>query len=181
MLESVGVSAYIGGAKYLVNDTAALAAAAEILAVEARHSSWIESSVNQSYPWSSSYDTALTPTAVYSLASQFITECPESNAKLPLTPFPGLNITSSNDTIAPGDQVDLVYNSTSNATEYLAFYSGRNTTIVEITNKTSIIPSYLLGFVYAVVTSSNSTITDENTVAGPVILSFPISPFVSNY
>lgn len=181
MLESVGVSAYLGAAKYLANDTGALTAAAEILAVEARHSSWIESSVNESYPWSSPYDTPLTPTAVYSLASQFITECPESNATLPLTPFPALNITTSDGAIAPGSQVELVYNATTNATEYLAFYAGMNTTLVEITNKTATIPADLLGFVYAVVTSSNSSISDETTVAGPVILSFPISPYVSNY
>ena len=182
MLESVGTSAYLGGAKYLENNTQALDAAGTILTTEARHSTWVESSVNNSYPWSGSFDTPLTPTAVYSLASQFITDCPSTNPALPLSTFPGLNITSSNGSaIAPGSNVTLAYNSTSNGTDYLAFFSGMNTTFAEISGNQTTIPDTLQGLVYAVVSNSNSSASDSNVVAGPVILSFTFGADVSNY
>ena len=138
--------------------------------------------MNDSYPWSGSFDTPLTPTAVYSLASRFITDCPSTNPALPLSPFPGLNITSTNgSTIAPGSNVTLSYNSTSNGTDYLAFFSDMNTTFAEISGNQTTIPDSLQGLVYAVVSNSNSSASDSNIVAGPVILSFAFGATVTNY
>ena len=56
-----------------------------------------------------------------------------------------------------------------------------NTTFAEISGNQTTVPDSLQGLVYAVVSNSNSSASDSNVVAGPVILSFTFGADVSNY
>lgn len=71
VVESVGVSAYLGGAA-LMRDPILLTSAASILTVEARHQTILNilSSVGTAIP--AAFDFALTPSEVLALASPFI-------------------------------------------------------------------------------------------------------------
>ena len=70
IVESVGVSAYLGGAA-LVSDPVLLTSAASILTAEARHQTILNilSGVGTAIP--NAFDFALTPSEVLALASQF--------------------------------------------------------------------------------------------------------------
>ncbi|KAG6072559.1 hypothetical protein E4U16_005255, partial [Claviceps sp. LM84 group G4] len=105
ILEGVGVSAYLGAAADIMSKTY-LTAAGSILTVEARHSSYIREGLRQ-VPFPQPFDAPLTYNEVYSLASQFITECPSSNAKLPVKAFPKLVGAMSNGPITPDSVVTL--------------------------------------------------------------------------
>ena len=88
ILEGVGVSAYLGAAADIMSKTY-LTAAGSILTVEARHSSYLRAGLKQK-PYPQAFDAPLTLDEVYSLASQFIVSCPESNPALPVKAFPKL-------------------------------------------------------------------------------------------
>lgn len=90
VLEGVGVSAYLGAAGAIV-DKVYLGAAASILTVEARHSSYIRKILGQ-VPFPKPYDTPLDFDAVYSLAAQFITAFAKGSATLPFKAFPALMV-----------------------------------------------------------------------------------------
>jgi hypothetical protein len=85
---SVGVSAYLGAAAFIANKQY-LTAAGSILAVEARHNTFIIGA-NKGNPIPSSLDTPLDFDEVYSIASAFITSCPSTNPALPVKAFPRL-------------------------------------------------------------------------------------------
>ncbi|KAI5123180.1 hypothetical protein M0805_003947 [Coniferiporia weirii] len=192
LLESVGNSAYLGGGTSLTTNASVLSVASSILSVEARHSSWIQSSVFDGEPWSGAFDTAIDPKMGYSLASTFITSCPSSNPSLALTAFPSLSLTNpsggnvsfnGSSTPAPGTNVTLVYstsNTTSNGTQYAAFLNGLNTTFVAIGNNQTTIPPFLQGFVYTFVTTSNTSLNDSNIVAGPAPFTITFDDTASN-
>ncbi len=118
VLEGVGVSAYLGAAQNITNATY-LEIAGSILTVESRHSSYIISQTDDggnAIP--APYDTPLDFKQVYSLAAPFIASCP-SNASLPITAFPALNLTggATNGSFTPGQQVTVSYsNSSTNST-----------------------------------------------------------------
>lgn len=92
ILEGVGVSAYLGAAADIMSKTY-LTAAGSILTVEARHSSYLRSKLDQS-PFPQAFDAPLSLNEVFSLASQFITSCPSSNPALPVKAFPALMLDS---------------------------------------------------------------------------------------
>ncbi|KAH8110746.1 ferritin-like domain-containing protein [Phellopilus nigrolimitatus] len=165
MLESVGNSAYLGSALYLTGNTTLLDAAASILSVEARHASYIYSSVLGGDPWSGAFDTPLNASFVTSLATNFTTYCPPSNVTLPPITYPNLTVSG---TPQAGQSVSLTYdNSTAgNSTQYLAFFSGLNTTYANINSAQVTIPSGLGGLVFAVVTNDTS-VSDGTIIAGP--------------
>ncbi|EGO03186.1 hypothetical protein SERLA73DRAFT_101315 [Serpula lacrymans var. lacrymans S7.3] len=171
MLENVGVSAYSGAAKLLVSDTTYISAAASILAVEARHSAWVNSAVLMANPWNSAFDTPLDLNQAYTIASGLITSCPSNNMALPVKAFPMLTFPSTaqpNQTV----QVSFSANTTSSNDLYVAFLSGLTPTIVPLKNNTVTIPGMLQGVVFALVVNSSNSTSDNVTVAGPSFLSF---------
>ncbi|KLU92282.1 hypothetical protein MAPG_11228, partial [Magnaporthiopsis poae ATCC 64411] len=175
VLESVGVSAYLGAAP-LVADKGILGTAASILTVEARHQTFIRVA-SQLAASPSAFDTALSPKSVFSLAAPFIKSCPEGS-NLAITAFPAL-------TMAPGAQVSaLAAGQTLNlqaaggsAGQFCAFTNGQvvgGTAFSPFTAGTGcVIPQNLQGVVY--VTLSNAApltgkLTDDMIVAGPMVV-----------
>jgi rubrerythrin len=167
VLEGVGVSAYLGAAQY-IKTPAYLTAAGSILTTESRHAAWVGSAVNKGTAWSGAFDIPLDLDQVYSLAAEFITGCPSTNPTLPVKAFPSLVAGKA----SPGASVSLTYKSSGSA-EYLAVYSGLTVTYAPISGGKATLPKGLTGTIYAVVTSSNSAVSDDNTVAGPAVFEFP--------
>lgn len=89
VLEAVGVSAYLGAAP-LVASPDILGVAASIVTVEARHQALIRVlSGVEAVP--AAFDTALGPRAVFTLAAQFISSCPEGS-NLNIQAFPSISL-----------------------------------------------------------------------------------------
>ncbi|KAL5349601.1 hypothetical protein ACLOAV_005896 [Pseudogymnoascus australis] len=184
VLEGVGVSAYLGAAADIMSKDY-LTAAGSILAVEARHSSYLRASLKQA-PFPQPFDTPLTIDAVYTLAAAFIKSCPASNPQLPVKAFPMLTldpnttmpikagsevtVLSPEYTLKPADGV---------ATIYAAFISVTGPTFVVATPVTGgfsvTIPEGFNGQSYVVLTGSNGTVSDDTIVAGPAVIE------ISNY
>ncbi|THH06234.1 hypothetical protein EW145_g4222 [Phellinidium pouzarii] len=187
VIENVGNAAYLGSVDHLVNDAAALNTSVSILSTEARQASWINSAILMGDPWSGPYDTPLNADLAYTIASSFITDCLPVNPTLPFTAYPNLTITSidGGSTFAPGDNVTLTYdNSTAGSSaQYLAFFSGLNTTYANISSEKGVsIPDSLQGLLFAVVTTSlnGTAVLDNSLIAGPAALSFAFGSNASN-
>ncbi|KZV98149.1 hypothetical protein EXIGLDRAFT_746780 [Exidia glandulosa HHB12029] len=178
ILEGVGVTAYLGAAQF-ISDPDTLTAAGSILTTEARHAAWL-ATTNGGDPWPGAFDTPLAFSQVFSLAAPFITSCPSTNPTLPVKAFPGLTLSSpSNGSLKPGSNVTLevssAYNATTETPLYVAFLTGTSVVFAPYSaNQSFVIPMGVnsTGTIYAVITSSNSSASDDNTVAGPVILQF---------
>lgn len=179
ILEGVGVSAYLGAAADIMSKTY-LTAAGSILTVEARHSSYLRSSLKQ-VPFAQPFDTPLTIDEVYSLASQFIVSCPESNPPLPVKAFPVLTLDPKTKMpVKTGDTVTLLtpnyilQGTKGDAKIYAAFIAVTGPTFVEATpvdgGFTVEIPAGFAGQTYAVLTSCNDSVTDDTVAAGPAII-----------
>ncbi|EJT99000.1 hypothetical protein DACRYDRAFT_24100 [Dacryopinax primogenitus] len=170
-LEGIGVAAYTGSTQ-LLTEKSVIMAASSILAVEARHQGWIESAVEHGPGWNTGFETPLDVDQVYTLAASFITSCPSSNPALPVTAFPALSIQQAS--ISAGDTVTLQFNTSIAGPYFAAFFTGLSTIFVSIQHDNSVaVPSGLLGTVFMLVTTSSSSVTDGNTVAGPTVLNFP--------
>lgn len=170
MIENVGVSAYAGAARY-ISDGDYLTIAATILSTEARHQAWQSSAVGMNEPWSSAYDTALGLDMVYTIASAFITSCPESNPALPVKAFGALTVENSE----PGSTATFTFDNSAqgDTVEYAIFYNGVGSAAVQLDeNHMAQVPSALQGVSYVVVSTASSAadVTTDNIVAGPAIL-----------
>ncbi|KAJ7646673.1 ferritin-like domain-containing protein [Roridomyces roridus] len=167
-LESVGSTAYTGGASFISNKDY-LTAAASILTVEGRHAAWINSAVLHGAAWDTAFQTPLGLNPVYTLAAQFITSCPQANAAaLPsLTAYPALAIEGK-----PGSTGKLTFSAKKDGPLYVAFVSGIGAPVFQPIHDGNqvAIPSDLRGYVFCFVTSSNGVLGDATTVAGPAIL-----------
>lgn len=169
MLETVGVSAYSGAAHFLSNSDYITSSAA-ILAVEARQSAWINSAVLKANPWNTAFDTPLDLNHVWTLASGVIVSCPPSNMPLPVKAFPALSFPAG---AQPGQTVQVSFNATTSGQLYVAFIAGLGATFAPLSSQmTVVILSSLQGVVFPVVTSSDTMVTDNVTIAGPAFLSF---------
>lgn len=176
LLEGVGVSAYLGAAQNITNPDY-LTAAGSILTTEARHSSWVQSTAALSDGFGAAYDTPTNFNQTYSLAAPLITSCPDSNPKLPVTAFPaakfnpspsklGDTVSVSSDKLKEGQKVGFIGGN--GATSFATIENGKVTLPKDVT----------YGRTYAVIVKKSAkSITDDNTVAGPI--AFDILPSAS--
>ncbi|KAM3511819.1 hypothetical protein MY11210_004510 [Beauveria gryllotalpidicola] len=179
ILEGVGVSAYLGAAADIMSK-AYLTAAGSILTVESRHSSYIRASLDQK-PFPQAFDTPLSYNEVYSLASGFITSCPETNPALPVKAFPAVAVAA--DTKMPikaGDEIVLqtpgyqLKGANSDTKIYAAFIAVTGPVFADATPVDGgfkvQIPEGFAGQTYAVLTSCKDAVNDDTIAAGPAIV-----------
>lgn len=157
-----------------------LTAAASILTVEARHSSYIRASLKQS-PFPQPFDSPLGFNEVYSLAAPFIVSCPSTNAALPVKAFPKL-VLGTTGTITTGTTIKLltpgyVLEAKDGATVqiYAAFFTVTGPVFANATRVdggfTIVVPAGVAGQSYVVLTGCKSAVVNDNTiVAGPAIV-----------
>jgi len=147
-----------------------------ILAVEQRQVGWVSSAVLKQQPWDGPFETPLGFSAVYSLASPFITSCPSSNPALPVMPLPALSI--SNASPWAGSTLALTFSNPNNVSPlYAAFYDGLEVIFASIDGSgNTVVPSGLQGTVYVGVVSSNQMpLTDSQMVTGLAIMQLPFN------
>jgi len=178
ILEGVGVSAYLGAAADIMSKTY-LTAAGSILTVEARHSSYIRANLDQ-VPFAQPFDAPLSLNQVFSLASGFITSCPESNPALPVKAFPALAVDSNSPTpVKTGNTVtlltpDYTLVAPNGGKIYAAFIAVTGPTFVEVEavegGFSVTIPEGFAGQTYVVLTGCNESVTDDTVAAGPAII-----------
>ena len=117
-----------------------------------------------------SAQTPLDLNSVFTLASQMITSCPESNPALPAKANPTLTATG---TPSAGSQLELKYDESSSSDDlYAAFLNGQNAIVVPLSkSKTEVsVPQGLAGYTYLLVTKDRSGLDPEQTVAGPAVI-----------
>lgn len=185
ILEGVGVSAYLGAAALITNPDY-LTAAGSILTIESRHDAFFRGQIGRS-PFPQPFDIPLDFDQVYSMASAFIKSCPSTNPTLPVKAFPTLTLASTAPYIYQGDSISftvaagttipsdvwVAYPFVTGPVFEKATVSGQTVTAnVPATGITG--PS---GEVYAILTSSGTTLTDDNTVAGPANINV-IAPYL---
>ncbi|KAK8865670.1 hypothetical protein IAR55_000815 [Kwoniella newhampshirensis] len=173
VLESVGVSAYLGAAASIA-EKAYLTVAGSILTTEARHQAWLSSAALQGPAWSGPEDTPLDFNEVFSLASSFIVSCPSNNPALPFKAFPALTISSDGSLTYPTAKLDG---------DYLLIAEGLTSKTFPIHGGKVDLPKNIQGLAYAVVTSEKeaSKVGDDNILAGVAILDYPFNSKVSNH
>ncbi|KAJ4268289.1 hypothetical protein NW762_002352 [Fusarium torreyae] len=176
ILESVGVSAYLGAAP-LLSDPGVLGTAGAILSVEARHQTALRV-FSQSKAVPQPLDTPLGPRAVFSLAAPFIKECPEgSNLKIEAFPALAMAEGQTAEAVAVGAPVKLTSEAAAGAT-FCGFTSGGiatgGTKFTKFTEGEGCeVPKGAQGIVYVSLTNDGpleGVLTDEITVAGPMVL-----------
>ncbi|KAL8782174.1 MAG: hypothetical protein Q9213_005610 [Squamulea squamosa] len=184
VLEGVGVSAYTGAAKDIVNKDY-LTAAGSILAVEARHTSYIRASLGES-PFPNPFDTPLGYNKVFSLAAPFITGG-SSPVTLPFQAFPTLTLQCSqyyyeadrsSVTFSGAFKAAQKFGVTKDTPIYAVFFSGLKKLPVQVRitagnagdYKIDKIPAGAVGQVYVVLSKSDTDFSDEKVIAGPAIL-----------
>ncbi|KAH8101773.1 ferritin-like domain-containing protein [Cristinia sonorae] len=185
-LEVVGQAAYTGAAAF-ISDKNTLEVAANILSVEASQSAWVASAVLKGSAWSGPFETALGFNGVWSLASQFIGRCPESNPQLPVKNLPTLAFEPAVPAAGTNVTLDFTRPAEYNNTQlYVAYLNGiipRFTAVEESEGKfTAYVPGDLQGIAFAAVVANNTraATTDENLITGLVVLDFPVPANVNN-
>lgn len=175
VLEQVGVSAYLGAAP-IVADPSILGTAASILTVEARHQSFTRVASNLPVA-PNQFDTPLSPKQVFSLAAPFIVSCPQGS-NLVLTAFPNITMTApaANTQLKVGDVLALQSTAAPQATACAFTVGGApgGTVFSAFSNGACATPPNIGGTVYLNLVKSiaaDGKITDDNIVAGPMILS----------
>ncbi|KAI5461379.1 ferritin-like domain-containing protein [Mariannaea sp. PMI_226] len=172
VLESVGVSAYLGAAP-LLSSKAILSTAGAILTVEARHQTAIRVFSKQ-VAVATPLDTPLGPRAVFSLAAPFIKECPQGS-NLQVQAFPPLSMASGQSAAAVGAPLKLAAKGVSGAT-HCGFTAGGilpgGTKFAPFTEADGCqVPEGVSGVTYVTLTNKaplEGLLTDDITVAGPM-------------
>jgi len=171
----VGVSAYLGAAASIINDTY-LTAAGSILTTEARHSAYLRAALGE-VPFAQAFDNPLDFNEVYTVASPFISSCPSNNGALPVKAFPSLTM-SSMDAVMVGAKVAVTAGKgfDTSATDINAAFitvTGPAWAPIESMGDgkfTVTVPKGVAGQSYFVLTKGNTQATDDNIVAGPAIV-----------
>ncbi|KAI0778850.1 ferritin-like domain-containing protein [Trametes elegans] len=175
VFETVGSSAYLGGAKFLTENTDYLTAAGSILAVEARQASWVTSSIMKLQPWNGPFDVPLTTSGAYSLAAPFIKSCPSTNPAIPVKPFPALTLSAS--APVPNATVAVSYTPTNapyTGGAYVAWLDGLDVVFSAVgSGGKTVVPAGLRGTVYAVLVKEKETPSDDNLLSGFTVVQFP--------
>ncbi|PMD35430.1 hypothetical protein L207DRAFT_114497 [Hyaloscypha variabilis F] len=180
VLGGVGVSAYLGAAASIANK-GYLTDAGSILTVEARHSSYIRASLDES-PFPQPFDDPLTFDEVYTLAASFIVSCPSSNndkPQLPLKAFPFLAL-GTKGSIKSGDTITLLtpgyilLPKDGKTPIYAAFITVTGPIYVDVTTVQGgfeiEVPAGVNGQSYVVLTTCKEKVNDETVAAGPAIV-----------
>ncbi|KAF9041652.1 ferritin-like domain-containing protein [Panaeolus papilionaceus] len=188
-IQSIITGAYVGILRYF-NERSYITAGASILAVEARQAAWINSAVRHKNPWNSAFETALTPSQVYTLLSSFfdfnsLTE--DNRALLPAGNWPAPRLSLA-PRLLPGQQGEISFpypNLNEHECLYVVFLTGAANIVAPLINQDNghyfvEIPLELegAGTVYIVLIRGSDNIgdvvvSDQTTVAGPAIAEFP--------
>lgn len=174
----MGVSAYLGAAASIV-EKLYLTAAASILTVEARHSSFIRKATKQS-PFPQAFDAPLSFDQVYTLAAPFIVSCPESNGALPVKAFPRLSLDLTCNRIATNETIVLqtmepIADAEKDEMYFAAWISVTGPKFVDASfdqgrGFSTMVPAGFHGQSYVVITKQDGCVTDDCVVAGPAIV-----------
>lgn len=196
VLEGIGVSAYLGAAKFIKSPDY-LTAAGSILTVEARHSSYLrENQTPAQSPFPSPFDIALGFNDVFSLAAPFITACPAGpTSSLEVLKgfqaFPAVVATPAG-TKTAGDVLTLSVNATTVPEAKGAwFVTSGGFTSVQLSGSGSTytvtvpaigVPNLMPGTVapgqaYLILTKDDKLPTDDNTAAGPAVFEIADNAF----
>jgi hypothetical protein len=184
VLEGVGVSAYLGAAKF-VKSPDYLTAAGSILTVESRHSAYLrENQTPALSPFPSPFDIALGFNDVFSLAAPFITGCPSGpTSSLEVlkgfSAFPAITVSPAGTktegevlTLKVAKSVDAkaAYFVTSGGYTKATFSSSGDSYTVTVPKigVPNLEPGTVApGQAYLILTKDDKLPTDDNTVAGP--------------
>ncbi|GAA6016200.1 hypothetical protein JCM11491_003767 [Sporobolomyces phaffii] len=172
LLENVGVAAYSGAAPDISNP-AYLAVAASIVTVEARHASLLNEAQGASgFP--EAYDSPLTYSQVFSLASPLIipNSCPSAQLPPGLEAFPALTINTKIPRAGHKSSIKFAEKEGYTGDYYGAFIADNDIKYVKIDKATQTVnvPKGLSGITYLVVTTSATSSASDVTVAGPGVL-----------
>jgi len=181
-LEWGGTSAYLGAIGLLSNPED-VTLAGSILATEARQAAWVNSAALHSFPWDGSFNTPLTAKEVFGVVHGLIKSCPSTNPTLVAGPggFPSDLTLGKN--AKPGHSVSVTFTPPKGSESkqfYLALKTGLATHIVPIHSNKAKLPSDLQGIVFSIVVTDPNEATDDNTVAGTAVLSFPFPASADN-
>ncbi|KAI5368278.1 putative Ferritin-like superfamily [Septoria linicola] len=193
VLEGVGISAYLGAAKY-IDSPDYLTAAGSILTIESRHSAYLRENQNPAKsPFPSPFDTPLEFSNVKSLAAPFITGCPTAPSSLTLLAgfqaFPTIAVTPAG-VAKSGATLSLKVAKKVAATNAW-FITSAGAVPARLTGSGSSykvvvptigVPNLQPGTVnagqgYLVLTKDANKPTDDNTVAGPAVIDLADNAF----
>ncbi|KAL8636947.1 MAG: hypothetical protein Q9228_005721 [Teloschistes exilis] len=191
LIESVSVSSYIGLLAKL-HGAAYQTLFSSVLAVEARHSSFIRASLGLQ-PFATPFDTPLDLDEAYTLTQLYTLSCPQENP-LALKNFPTLSSSFSNHAVGSlgskdggmiGEEVLFITygKDIKVGSDCEPIYAAFLTITGPVFSPTIRVPENggfkttvpappkgyapINGFVHVVLSSSNTTLTDDNILAGP--------------
>ncbi|KAF6841133.1 ferritin-like protein [Colletotrichum plurivorum] len=181
VLEGVGVSAYLG-ATAAISEKSYVTPAGAILAVEARHTSYLRAALGRK-PFPRPFDTPLNFDQVFSLASQFISGFAPGTPDLPFKAFPELEagfVEGFAGVVFEGAHAAAVKAGTVKEGDdvYAVFFSGLDPIYAEATADgddyvVDEIPEEAQGQVYVVLSTANgkdAQVSDATTIAGVAII-----------
>lgn len=193
VLEGVGVSAYLGAAT-AISSKSILNVAAAITVSEGLHLAVQRASIFDVVS-ANIAGTPLSPNAIFTIASAFITSCPSSNAALPFTAFPSLSVngvSNSAQSLAANTVATLSMTGGNGtaipSSAFVTFISGID--IISVPAQVSngaisvTVPQQVSGQTFGLLTSApmNGTgaiFDDSKVIAGPAIMEIqPASPTI---